>query len=94
MFFFYSLQFSPQITPTNIPFVHHIIVYLCGVLVNVTEGQSSECVGTAGSTLDECRQGTSLGGWAVGGGVSVQLSMNEYNPVLLTIATDACACMQ
>ena len=60
-------------------------MYLCGALADVTEGQSSECVGTVGTTLDECRRGAVLGGWAVGGGVSVQLSTNEYNPVLLHI---------
>ena len=65
------MQFSPRITPTNTALVHHIIVYLCGALVNVTEGQSSLCVGAVGTSLDECRLGVVLGAWAVGGEVSI-----------------------
>ena len=50
---------TTSITPNNTAFVHHIIVYLCGALVNITEGTSSECTGQI--TLDpinECRRGT------------------------------------
>ena len=65
------MQFSPRITHTHTSFVHHITVYLCGALVNVPEGQSSRCVGAAGITLDECRLGVVLGGWAIGGEVSI-----------------------
>ena len=69
MHLFYP-QYGPSITPNNTAFVHHIIVYLCGALVNITEGTSSECTGQI--TLDpinECRRGTAIGGWAVGGEV-------------------------
>ena len=71
--FTFYLQYGPRITPNNTAFVHHIIVYLCDGLVNVTEGTSSECPGrvTAGP-INECRRGEGLGGWAVGGGVRTQ----------------------
>ena len=69
MHLFYS-QYGPSITPNNTAFVHHIIVYLCGALVNITEGASSECTGqTTLDPINECRRGTAIGGWAVGGEV-------------------------
>ena len=79
------MQYSPRITPTNTAFVHHIIVYLCGALVNVTEGQSSPCVGAAGVSLDECRLGVVLGGWAIGGEVSI--NTNGYTIIILCMCT-------
>ena len=69
----FYLQYGPRITPNNTAFVHHIIVYLCDGLVNVTEGTSSECFGQAtAGPISECRQGAGLGGWAVGGEVRTQ----------------------
>ena len=44
---FYS-QYGPSITPNNTAFVHHIIVYLCDALVNITDGTSSECMNLEG----------------------------------------------
>jgi len=41
--------------------------------MNVTEGQSSECFGQATAQgIAECRLGTTIGGWAVGGEVCTQ----------------------
>ena len=69
MHLFYS-QYGPSITPNNTAFVHHIIVYLCGALVDITDGTSSECKGQASlAPISQCRQGTTIAGWAVGGEV-------------------------
>ena len=63
-------QYGPSITPNNTAFVHHIIVYLCDALVNITDGTSSECMGQASlAPISQCRQGTTIAGWAVGGEV-------------------------
>ena len=64
----YIYMYGPSITPNNTAFVHHIIVYLCGALVNITDGTSSVCMGEASlAPISQCRQGTTIAGWAVGG---------------------------
>ena len=73
-------QYGPSITPNNTAFVHHIIVYLCGALVNITDGTSSVCMGEASlAPISQCRQGTTIAGWAVGGEVYSNCSIiNHY----------------
>ena len=78
MHLFYP-QYGPRITPNNTAFVHHIIVYLCGALVNVTDGTSSVCMGQASlAPISQCRQGTTIAGWAVGGEVYSNYSITNH----------------
>ena len=80
MHLFYP-QYGPSITPNNTAFVHHIVVNLCGALVNITEGASSECrLGqTSLALINQCRRGTTIAVWAVGGEVYSNYSIiNHY----------------
>ena len=72
-------QYAPEIVPENAAFVHHIIVYQCGGLVDVAEGTSGPCSGSVEvESLAECRSGLTIAGWAVGGGVS-QSTLNNLH---------------
>ena len=54
---------------------------LCGALVNITEGASSECrLGqTSLAPINQCRRGTTIAVWAVGGEVYSNYStINHY----------------
>ena len=78
MHLFYP-QYGPRITPNNTAFVHHIIVYLCGALVDITDGTSSVCMGQASlAPISQCRQGTTIAGWAVGGEVYSNYSITNH----------------
>ena len=62
-------QSSPYITPGNEAYVHHIIIYECGSLTNASVGESGVCGGEVSNSVSECRSGTLVAGWAVGGTV-------------------------
>jgi len=65
-----------MITPGNEAYVHHILVYECQGLSSIHVGESGVCDGQVSDVVADCRQGTLLGGWAVGGTVScLQCSM-------------------
>ena len=63
-------QFSPKITPNDFQYVHHMLIYLCGSLDETEVGTSALCEGKVGETVRECRSGSLIAGWAVGGAVS------------------------
>ena len=62
-------QYSPFITPGNEAYVHHILIYECGGLTNASVGESGVCGDEVSNTVSECRSGTLVAGWAVGGTV-------------------------
>ena len=70
------MQISPEITPHASSFVHHMLLYLCPTQLGLTE----EHVGLSGpchtlSSVRGCLAGLLIGGWAVGGDVSVLYSI-------------------
>ena len=65
----YPLQLSPAITNDSSVYVHHIIVYLCTALDHSHVGSSVEC-DNAHLNVRQCRGGTVIATWAVGGTVS------------------------
>lgn len=74
MTFYHScMQYSPQITPNDFQYVHHILVYLCNELSDVAVNTSTSCTpGAVEDSVHECRQGQIIAAWAVGGDVSIQ----------------------
>ena len=60
-------QYSPFITPGNEAYVHHILIYECEGLTNASVGESGVCGGEVSNTVLQCRSGTLVAGWAVGG---------------------------
>lgn len=67
------MQVSPVITENNELNVHHILVFECDRLNNSHVGYSAPCDGQSdgdvGNMVSECRGGTLIAGWAVGGTV-------------------------
>jgi hypothetical protein len=49
-----------------------MLIYLCGSLDETEVGTSAPCEGMVGETVSECRSGSLIAGWAVGGAVSLQ----------------------
>ena len=71
------MQISPEITPHASSFVHHMLLYLCPTQLNLTEehvGLSVPCH-TLPDIVRGCLVGLLIGGWAVGGDVSVLYSI-------------------
>ena len=71
------MQISPEITPHASSFVHHMLVYLCPTQLGLTEehvGLSGHCQ-TLPDIVRGCLVGLLIGGWAVGGDVSVLYSI-------------------
>ena len=63
------LQFSPVISESAAPFVHHTLTYLCSNLDNSSVGDSELCDGTH-IDIQLCRfTGVIFAAWAVGGTV-------------------------
>ena len=48
-----------------------MLIYLCGSLDETEVGTSAPCEGMVGETVTECRSGSLIAGWAVGGAVSL-----------------------
>ena len=69
--FSWNVQFSPKITPNGFQYAHHMLIYLCDFLNETMVGTSAPCGGIAGAFVSECRQGSLIAGWAVGGTVSI-----------------------
>ena len=55
---------------TSSSYVHHMLIYLCSSLDETEVGTSAPCEGMVGETVTECRSGSLIAGWAVGGAVS------------------------
>lgn len=66
--------------------MHHITIYQCTGLANISPGSSAPCFGEVASInpLEECIGTSSLGGWAVGGGVS----LHDNRSVILVAACE------
>ena len=60
-----------MITPNEFQYVHHMLIYLCNSFNETEVGNSAPCGGTTGASVSECRQGSLIAGWAVGGTVSI-----------------------
>ena len=63
-------QITPVVTEGNEAYVHHMVIYECYGLNDTHVGQSGVCIGEISNSIQQCRAGTTLAGWAVGGGVS------------------------
>ena len=70
------MQYSPRITPNEFQYVHHMLIYLCESFNETEVGRSAPCFGMTGSSVSECRQGSLIAGWAVGGTVSTCLNIS------------------
>ena len=55
-----------------------MLIYLCHRLDETEVGNSAPCDGTVGDTISECRQGSLIAGWAVGGAVSFVWNNHYY----------------
>ena len=66
-------QFSPDLTPHNFSYVHHMLVYLCNDgLALADRDASNECFTGASPSVDACTSSQLIGAWAVGGTVGAQ----------------------
>ncbi len=68
-----TLQISPVVETGNELHVHHMLIYECEGLDDTHVGFSNPCnsQGEVASMVSQCRQGTLIAAWAIGGGVSV-----------------------
>ena len=64
------VQFSPLVTKGNDAHVHHLLIYLCDGLNNTHVGVGGVCDDNVANEVEECRGGTVIAAWAVGGEVS------------------------
>ena len=64
--------------------VHHLVVYLCTGLDDTQVGNGGECEEGVGDKIKECRSGTILAGWAVGGEVSLFNITYHYSSIEMT----------
>ncbi len=65
------MQFSPELTTHERPYVHHALVYLCAAPLTAGEvGVSMPC-GMLPENASECRAGLLVGAWAIGGEVQI-----------------------
>ncbi len=82
------MQISPVITPGNTENVHHILVYECSDLDATYVGYSALCdaEGVAAMMVSQCRQGTLISGWAVGGGVSLSTMNTQTMNIIIMVA--------
>lgn len=76
--FSWNVQYSPKITPNGFQYVHHMLIYLCNSFNETEAGNSAPCGGMTGASVSECRQGSLIAGWAVGGTVSSYPSENYH----------------
>lgn len=63
-------QYTPVVTEGNEAHVHHLLIYLCDGLNNTHVGASGDCDDGVDESVQECRGGTLIAAWAVGGDVS------------------------
>ena len=81
----WNAQYSPKITPNGFQYVHHMLIYLCFSFNETEVGNSAPCGGMTGASVSECRQGSLIAGWAVGGTVSSYPSENHYTHMHILI---------
>lgn len=55
-----------------------MLIYLCGSLDETEVGTSAPCEGMVGETVRECRSGSLIAGWAVGGAVNLYKQDLKY----------------
>ena len=56
-------------TEGNDAHVHHLLIYLCEGLNDTHVGNGGDCEGNVANEVAECRGGTIIAAWAVGGEV-------------------------
>ena len=54
-----------------------MLIYLCRSLDETEVGTSAPCEGMVGETVSECRSGSLIAGWAVGGAVSLYMHVDH-----------------
>ena len=64
-------------TEGNEAHVHHLLVYLCDGLSEAHVGNGGDCRDGVANEVVECRGGTLIAAWAVGGEVSVYARVFE-----------------
>ena len=57
-------------TEGNEAHVHHLLIYLCNGLNDIHVGNGGDCEDGVANEVAECRGGTIIAAWAVGGEVS------------------------
>ena len=57
-------------TEGNAAHVHHFLIYVCTGLNDTHVGSGGDCDGDVANEIQECRGGTLIAAWAVGGEVS------------------------
>ena len=75
------MQYTPRITPNGFQYVHHMLIYLCNAFNDTEVGTSAPCFGTTGASVSECRQGSLIAGWAVGGTVSTSIQFTNAHSI-------------
>ena len=79
---------SPVISVDSSPHVHHMLVYLCDGLEHAQVGTGNVCV-NAHINIQYCRSGgTLIGGWAVGGTVSLCMKVSTCMGFASTTVTN------
>ena len=64
------LQFGPIVTEGNEAHVHHLAIYMCsGLNETLHVGNGGECEEGVANEVAECRGGTIIAAWTVGGEV-------------------------
>lgn len=69
-----------------------MLIYLCNYLNETEVNVSASCNGEVGETVSECRQGSLIAGWAVGGTVSNVYPCHETKWVDLDSFNDIVRC--
>ena len=77
-------QYSPIIAPSSLKYVHHMLIYICSSLDQAEVGSSAPCFGHVGESVSECRLGTVMAAWAVGGTVSTMAQQCQQNNIFST----------
>ena len=81
-----KLQFGPIVTEGNEAHVHHLVIYTCEGLNETHLGNGGDCEGNdVGNEIADCRGGTLIAAWAVGGEVSLPYTMHACVYVFMTL---------
>ncbi len=73
------MQFSPELTTHERPYVHHVLVYLCAApLADGEVGVSMPCEELPDNAA-ACRSGLLVGAWAIGGEVSLNNNNKSWS---------------
>ena len=71
MFYYWYTQYTPLISENSQQYVHHIVIYECPQLDESVVGAGGHCDGEISNSVGQCRLGTVLAVWAVGGEVGL-----------------------